>query len=48
MARSLFVFGRRWGWAGLAVLVLAAVLLTRAWHGRAARAAGSMPACCRR
>ena len=46
MARSLFVFGRRWGWPGLAVLVLAAVLLTRAWHGRAARAAdaGVLPA----
>ncbi|HET9331356.1 MAG TPA: efflux RND transporter periplasmic adaptor subunit [Steroidobacteraceae bacterium] len=48
MARSLSVLGRRWGWLSLVVLVLAVVLLTRAWHGRAARAAaadaGALPA----
>lgn len=42
------VFGRRWGWLSLVVLVLAVVLVTRAWHGRAARAAaadaGALPA----
>jgi len=48
MARSLSVFGRRWGWLSLVALVLAVVLVTRAWHGRAARAAaadsGALPA----
>lgn len=41
MARRLSVLGRRWGWLSLVVVVLAVVLLTRAWHGRAARAAAA-------
>jgi RND family efflux transporter MFP subunit len=48
MARSLWVLGRRWGWLSLVVAVLAVVLVIRAWHGRAARAAaadaGALPA----
>lgn len=42
MERNLYGFGRRWRWLSLLMLVLAAVVATRAWHGRAARAAADV------
>jgi RND family efflux transporter MFP subunit len=39
MERRLNRFGKRWRWLSLIVLVLTAVVVTRAWHARAARAA---------
>jgi len=39
MQRSLYGFGKRWGWPSVVVLVLAVVAVTRAWHGRTPRAA---------
>ena len=41
MKRNPYVVGRRWGWTGLVALVLAAVVVTRAWHGRTPRAAAA-------
>jgi len=39
MARNDYVPGRRWRWTGLLALLLAAVVVTRAWHGRTPHAA---------
>lgn len=40
MEHRLHGLSKRWGWVGLIVLVLALVMM-RAWHGRAARAASA-------
>ena len=39
MGRPEPVLGKRWGWPGLVVLVLAVVVVMRAWHGRVPHAA---------
>jgi RND family efflux transporter MFP subunit len=41
MERTLHALGKRWGWLSLVVIVLAVILVARAWHGRAARAAAA-------
>jgi len=44
MERNSYLAGRRWGWTGLVALVLAVVVVTRAWHGRTPSAAAVVAA----
>ena len=41
MERNWSGFGRRWGWLSAAAILLVLILVARAWHGRAARAAAA-------